>query len=291
MAKIAFVGLGQMGWPMASRLLEAGHDVTVWNRTQEKAEAFVERGARAAASPAEAVTGAEIAITMLADPEALEQVLFGPDGLGNALVPEQLLVEMSTVGPRIIRSVRDRVPKGVLVVDAPVRGSVPEATDGRLAILVGAEPEVFGLVEPILRTFGTPTRVGGPGSGAAMKLVANSALGAAVAAAGEAIALGDALGLDRAAMLDVLSETPLGGVIRNKRESIEAGSYPARFKLSLALKDLRLVTETAAEAGRQLNVAAASRDWFQEAADAGLGGLDYSAVIATIMGDRQAPHR
>jgi 3-hydroxyisobutyrate dehydrogenase-like beta-hydroxyacid dehydrogenase len=291
MAKIAFVGLGQMGSPMASRLLDAGHDVTVWNRTQEKAQAFVERGARAAASPAEAVTGAEIAITMLADPEALEQVLFGPDGVGEALVPGQLLVEMSTVGPRMIRSVGDRVPNGVLVVDAPVRGSVPEATDGRLAILVGADPEVFGLVEPILRTFGTPKRVGGSGSGAAMKLVANSALGAAVAAAGEAIALGDALGLDRAAVLDVLSETPLGGVIRNKRESIEVGSYPARFKLSLALKDLRLVTETAAEAGRQLNVAAASRDWFQEAVDAGLGGLDYSAVIATIMGDRQAPHR
>jgi 3-hydroxyisobutyrate dehydrogenase-like beta-hydroxyacid dehydrogenase len=288
MAKITFIGLGMMGSPMASRLLGAGYHVTVWNRTMEKTRPLVDRGARPATSPAEAVSGAEVAITMLADPKALDQVLFGPNGVVEALVPGQILIEMSTVGPDAIRSTRERLPHGVSMVDAPVRGSVPEATEGRLQVLVGADTDAYALVEPILKVFGTTTRVGGPGSGAAMKLVVNSTLGAAISGAGEAIALGDALGLDRDAMLDVLSETPLGAVIRSKREDVESGSYPPRFKLSLARKDLQLVADAAAASGLDLKVAAASREWLEEAAEAGLGDLDYSAVIAQIIGSVHA---
>lgn len=289
MTRVAFLGLGQMGSPMAVRLIDAGHDLTVWNRSPEKTAAAVERGARAAATPAEAAAGAEIAITMVSDPDALEQVLFGPDGIAAAVPPPGVLVDMSTVGPDTIRSVRDRIPADVAVVDAPVRGSVTEATEGRLIVLVGAEESEFRRVEPILSTFGTVHLVGGPGAGAAMKLVANSTLGAAIAGAAEAIALGDALGLDRARVLDMLAESPLGAVIRPKRENIEAGEYPPRFKLRLALKDLRLVTEAAAGAGRELRVAEASRDWLQDAADDGRGDQDYTAVIATITEDRRTP--
>lgn len=287
MTKIAFLGLGLMGSPMATRLVDAGHGLTVWNRTAEKTRTVVERGARAASTPAEAAAGVEIAITMLSDPDALEQVLFGPDGIATAVPPPGVLVDMSTVGPDTIRSVRDRVPGGVAVVDAPVRGSISEATEGRLIVLVGAEESDFRLVEPVLSTLGTVHLVGGPGAGAAMKLVANSTLGAAITGAAEAIALGDALGLDRARVLDMLAESPLGAVIRPKRENIEAGEYPPRFKLRLALKDLRLVTDAAAEAGRELRVAEASREWLQDAADDGRGDQDYTAVIATITGDRR----
>lgn len=288
MTRIAFLGLGQMGSPTAVRLLGAGHDLTVWNRTPEKTRAAVEHGARVAATPAEAAAGAEIAITMVSDPDALEQVLFGPDGIASAATPPGVLVDMTTVGPDMIRSVRDRMPGGVAVVDAPVRGSITEAAEGRLIVLVGAEEAEFRRVEPILSTLGTVHLVGGPGAGAAMKLVANSTLGAAIAGAAEAIALGDSLGLDRARVLDMLVESPLGAVIRPKRESIEAGDYPPRFKLRLALKDLRLVTDAAAKAGRELRVAEASRAWLQEAADDGRGEQDYSAVIATITGDPAA---
>ena len=138
MAKIAFLGLGQMGTPMAARLIEAGNEVTVWNRTRAKTESLVEHGAAAAETPGDAVAGADAVVTMLANPAALEQVLFADDGVVSALSPGQWLIEMSTVGPDTIRSVRRRLPAHVTLVDAPVRGSVPEATAGRLAIFVGA---------------------------------------------------------------------------------------------------------------------------------------------------------
>ena len=289
MKKIAFIGLGKMGSLMATRLLNAGYDLTVWNRTSAKSDALVERGARAADTPEAAVAGTDVIITMLRDPAALERVVFGPGGIGEALGPGQLLLDMSTVGPDEIRSANERLPKEAVLVDAPVRGSLPEAKDGRLVIFVGADPATFEQVKPILSHLGTPTRVGGLGSGAAMKVVVNSTLGAAMAAAGEAIALGQVFGLDRRTVLDVVANSPVGGVIRSKREDIEAGRYPANFKLNLALKDLQLVNEAAAKAGLALKVASASREWLEQAADAGLGDLDYSSVIATITSrDRDA---
>ncbi|MEA3076138.1 MAG: 3-hydroxyisobutyrate dehydrogenase [Actinomycetota bacterium] len=282
MTKIAFIGLGNMGSSMASRLLSCGYDLTVWNRTPAKAEPLVARGARLAASPAAAVVGGvDLVVTMLTDPAALEAVLFGVDGLAGSLSPGQVLLDMSTVGPDEIRSVAGRLPAGVVLVDAPVRGSIPEAGSGRLVIFAGADPATFAPVEPVLRSLGTPTLVGGLGTGAAMKLVVNSTLAAAMTAAGEALALGDTLGLDRAAVLDVVSASPVGAVIAPKRDAIAAGRYPPSFKLSLARKDLALVTEAT---GLSLKVAPAALAWLDQAAAAGLGDLDFSAVIASITG-------
>jgi len=281
MAKLAFLGLGQMGTPMASRLLQAGHDLTVWNRTAARAEPLVEQGAAAAASPADAVAGADAVITMLANPQALEQVLFAADGVVGALSPGQWLIDMSTVGPDTIRSIGRRLPEQITLVDAPVRGSVPEATAGRLAIFVGATPAGFEHVEPLLAPLGTPHLVGGPGAGASAKLVANLVLGVAITALGEALALGDTLRLDRATVLDVLAETPIGATVKIKRPNIESGSYPPNFKLRHALKDLRLASETAD--GKKLELTAAARDWLERAADDGAGDLDISAVVATIL--------
>jgi 3-hydroxyisobutyrate dehydrogenase-like beta-hydroxyacid dehydrogenase len=215
----------------------------------------------------------------------LEQVVLGEDGLAAALLPGQLLIDMSTVGPDAVRSIAARVPHGVSVVDAPVRGSVPEATSGRLAIYVGAEPADFARVEPILASLGTLHHVGGPGTGAATKVVVNSTLGATIAAFGEALALGDALGLERSLLMDVLYDTPIASTVKAKRANVESGRYPASFKLSLALKDLRLVNETAEHSGLHVEVAPASRDWLELAAEGGAGDLDYSAVIATITAD------
>ena len=209
MSKIAFLGLGQMGSPMAARLLEAGHHVTVWNRTPERAAPLRQRGAVVASSPAEAVAGVEFAITMLATPEALEAVLFADGGLAAALGPGQILIDMSTVGPEAARSVGARLPEGVSLVDAPVRGSVPEATEGRLHIFVGATDEDFARARPILESLGEIRHTGGAGSGAAMKLVVNLTLGAAIVALGEALALGESLGLEPSALLDVLADSPI----------------------------------------------------------------------------------
>lgn len=289
MSKIAFLGLGQMGGPMAARLLHAGHHVVVWNRTAERARPLAELGAVVASSPAEAAAGADVAITMLATPEALEEVLFGPDGLASGLGAGQILIEMSTVGPQAFRSVAARLPAGVGAVDAPVRGSVPEATEGRLQIFVGATGDDFERVWPILASLGAVRHVGGPGSGASMKLVVNSTLGASIVAFGEAFALGASLGLDRDALLDALAESPIGPAVRAKRANVEANRYPPSFKLRHAAKDMRLVDEAAAAARLDLKEARAARAWLDEAAEHGAADLDFSAVVATIMGETMAP--
>jgi 3-hydroxyisobutyrate dehydrogenase len=289
MSKIAFLGLGSMGTPMATRLVNAGHDLTVWNRTVARTASLAGAGAGVAVSPAQAATGVEFAITMLATPEALDCVLFGLDGLGDAMSPGQTLIDMSTVGPSAFRAAASRLPRGVAAVDAPVRGSVPEATDGRLHVYVGADDEDFERVRPVLEVFGDVRHVGAAGAGAAMKLVVNTTLTASIVGLGEALALGRILGLDQGEVLDVLVDSPVGSTVRAKRTNVETGRYPPSFKLSLAAKDMRLALGAADEAGRDLKTAEAVSRWLDEAAADGAGDLDFSAVVAAILGQPARP--
>ena len=284
MAKIGFLGLGEMGTPMAGRLLQAGHDVVVWNRSGDRTAVLAKEGAAAAATPAKAAAGRDFVITMLATPDALEQVLFGTDGLAPALSPGQILIDMSTVGPDEVRSAAARLPRGASLVDAPVRGSVPQATSGRLDIFVGAIDTDFERVRPILETLGSVRHTGGPGSGASMKLVANLALGAAMVTLGEALSLGESLELKRDLVLDTLADSPIGPIVKAKRANVESGDFSPSFKLRHAAKDLRLVMEAAAARGRELKQARADRAWLDEAAETGAADLDFSTVVATIAG-------
>jgi 3-hydroxyisobutyrate dehydrogenase-like beta-hydroxyacid dehydrogenase len=271
-----------MGTPMATRLLRAGHDLVVWNRSPARTVVLAQEGAAVAPSPAQAAAGADFIITMVATPEALEQVLFGAAGLAAALVPGQVVIDMSTVGPDEIRSVSDRLPKAALLVDAPVRGSVPQATSGHLEIFVGATDKNYERVRPILESLGSVRLAGGPGSGAAMKLVANLALGAAIVALGEALSLGTSLGLERDMLLDALAGSPIGPIVAAKRANVESGRFDPTFKLRHAAKDLRLVVEAAASRGRDLKQTRANRAWLDEAVEHGAADLDFSAVVATI---------
>jgi 3-hydroxyisobutyrate dehydrogenase-like beta-hydroxyacid dehydrogenase len=286
MARIAFLGLGQMGEPMARRLLQAGHQLTVWNRTADRARALAAEGAAVAGSPAQAGAAAEFAITMLATPEAVQGVVFGKNGLAAALGTDQVYVDMSTIGPDAVRSIASTLPKDVIVIDAPVRGSVSAATAGTLEIFAGAGYADFERVRPILESLGSVVRVGGFGAGAAMKLVANLALGAAITAVGEALSLGEAMGLEQAAVLNMLEGSQLAPVVRAKRANIESGHYPPAFKLRHAAKDLRLVVEAAAATHRDVKVSAASRAWLDAAVQNGAADLDVSAVVATIDGEK-----
>ena len=279
--KVGFCGLGKMGVPMAARLLGAGHEVTVWNRTPGRAGELVEQGAAEAASPAEAAAGAAVVVTMLADPEAVEAVVAG---VAETVTTGATLIEMSTIGPDAVRALANRVPEGVDVLDAPVLGSVPQATDGKLKIFVGGDTDVLERCRPVLEPMGAPRHLGPLGAGAAMKLVANSILGALMGGLAEALALADRFELDEAAVLDILAESPIGVTVKGKREFIESGVYPANFKLALAAKDLRLVTDAAQTAGVELRMAAAARSWLERADEHGLGELDYSAVIADVRG-------
>jgi 3-hydroxyisobutyrate dehydrogenase-like beta-hydroxyacid dehydrogenase len=288
MAKISFFGLGKMGAPMAARLLSSSHQLTVWNRTAAKAEPLAEQGASVAASPAEAAAGADVLITMLATPDALLDVLFGNGGAMSRMREGQTLIEMSTVGPAVIEEIASKLPNGVTLVDAPVLGSVPAATDGTLFVFVGADDQTFDRVRPILDAFGSVRRIGGLGDGAAVKLVVNLTLGAVMSTVGEALVLARAFGLDRSIVLDVLEESPVGVTVKGKRGRIESGHYPANFKLALAEKDMRLVNEAAEQHDVALHVARAAREWFIEGAPLG-PDLDYSAVIATILGEEPLP--
>ena len=282
MSKIAFLGLGMMGSQLARRLIEAEHDVTVWNRTAQRTTPLADIGAGVAATPGAAVVGAEFVITMLARPEAVEDVLFGADGVATTVQPGQVWIDMSTIGPDEFGDAAARLPDGVVAVDAPVRGSVPEASSGRLQIYVGAGDPAFELVQPLLSILGQPRHVGPPGAGAATKLVVNLSLVASMVTFGEATVLADVLGLDRSTTLDVLADSPIGPTVRAKSANVQASEFPASFKLELATKDMLLVDRSLQKAGVQLPVTGAATQWMEAALADGAGGQDFSAVAATI---------
>ena len=281
MTEVAWIGLGAMGSRMAARIRDEGHELVVWNRTREKAE---ELCVPVAASPREAAARAEIVFTMLADPAALRAVTEDEDGIIAGLREGAVLVEMSTVGPQAIARLSERMPSHASLLDVPVLGSLPEAEAGELRLFAGGEDAPLERALPLLRVLGEPLHVGGPGSGAAAKLVANATLVGTIALLGETLALADGLGLPRETVFDVLSVTPLAAQAERRRPAIEAGEYPPRFTLSLAHKDAELVQEAAAAAGRELPALAAARDHLAAAERAGLGAEDYAAVLKQILG-------
>lgn len=286
MATVAFLGLGAMGGRMAGRLVDAGTEVVVWNRTPAKAEGLAERGAVLAGSPAEAAAAADAVITMLATPEALREVTEGPGGLAAGVRVSSTVLEMSTVGPAAIARLAAALPVGVGLIDAPVLGSITEADAGMLRVFVGGPPPLVTEWLPLLTTFGTPMHVGPLGAGAAAKLVANSTLLGVLGLIGEAVALADGLGLSRDAAFEVLSVSPLAAQAERRRPAIEDGEQPVRFALSLAGKDASLVVDAASGAGVDVRLASAVRDWLADAERAGLGARDYSAVLTRILASR-----
>jgi 3-hydroxyisobutyrate dehydrogenase/2-hydroxy-3-oxopropionate reductase len=286
MARITFCGLGLMGLPMAGRLLDAGHDLTVWNRSPAKARDLESRGATVAESPSAAASNAEVVITMLATPEAVEEVLLSDEGVAHGISRGAVMIEMSTIGPSALARVARSLPDGVELLDAPVLGSVPQATNGQLKIFVGGDKDTFERWRDVLEVLGTPLYLGRTGAGAAMKVVANSTLLALMTALGEALALADSLGLEEGKVLDILEESPIGATVKSKRKNIETGTYPPNFKLELVAKDGRLVDDAASSGDVELRVAAAARAWAEEADRLGLGDLDYSAVVAHIRGQK-----
>jgi 3-hydroxyisobutyrate dehydrogenase-like beta-hydroxyacid dehydrogenase len=283
MTFIAFLGLGRMGGRMAPRLLEAGHELVVWNRTAEKRDPLVGAGAKPAESPADAARGAEIVITMLADSAALRAVTEGPNGIAAAVDDGSTCIEMSTVGPSAIAWLRSALPHGAGLLDAPVLGSLAEAESGSLHIFVGGPPELADRWIPLLSTMGEPIRVGPLGSGAGAKLVANSTLLGVLGVLGEALALADGLGLSRDVAFEVLARTPLAAQAERRRPALESGDFPPRFSMSLARKDAQVITEEAAASGVELRVLRAAREWFAEAETGGWRDRDYSAVLAWII--------
>lgn len=282
MTRVAVVGLGAIGSRIAGRLLETGHELAVWNRTAAKAEPLVAAGATLARSPAEAAERADGVLTCLADPEALVDVVGGPDGIARA-IDDRTLIEMSTVGPEAIHRLAAELPDDAGLLDAPVLGSLGEAERGALLLFVGGPEDLAARWTPLLESLGTPIPVGPLGAGASAKLVANATLVATLTALGEVVALGDGLGLSRDVTFRVLTSTPLAAQAERRRAALGGGGFPLRFRLALASKDARLIVEAAEAAGVHPRVLAAAAEWFAEADDNGLGDRDYSEVLKTIV--------
>lgn len=278
---VAVIGLGAMGSRIARRLVAAVGDVVVWNRSPERMRALADAGATTAASPADAARRSETVITMVADPPALRAVTEGPDGVSSGIGDSATVIDMSTVGPAAVMRLASILPDGTRLLDAPVLGSLPEAESGSLAIFVGGEAADFERSRELLGVLGTPHHMGPLGSGAAAKLIANFTLFGVLGVVGEAVAAGDALGLSRDAVFELLATTPVATQSERRRPAIESGDYPRRFSLSLAKKDVDLLVEAAS--GFDLRMLEAARAWLTDAAAAGRADQDYSAVLAQII--------
>jgi len=274
---VGVLGLGAMGHAIAARLLGAGHDVRVWNRTPGKDDDLVTSGALRAETPADAVRDGEVVVTMVTDPPALEDVLFGPDGAATAIPDTATLIEMSTVGPTAIASAAERL--SVPVLDAPVLGSVPSVETGKLVILAGGDRAVFDRHTELLSILGTPIYLGPSGSGAWLKLVNNAASTATLVALGELLALTDRAGLGIDAVLEGLEAGPLASLIERWRPRLKGEDQASYFRLALARKDLALVFDEAEREGVDLSVAETAAARCDDAIAAGLGDEDFGAIV------------
>jgi len=237
---VAVVGVGAMGSRMARRLLDAGYEVLVWNRSPERLGPLLERGAIATATPREAAERAEVLLTMLADPQALHAVTEGEDGIARGASPALTVIEMSTVGPAAVARLASALPAGTGLLDAPVLGSLGEVESGSLTILAGGPPDLVEQATPLLVNFGAVIHVGGLGSGAAAKLVANATLLTVVTTLGEVIGLARGLGLQDDAIAAVLGRTPLADQadrrLRAIAERLQRTVGPAPIVLRLVLE-------------------------------------------------------
>jgi 3-hydroxyisobutyrate dehydrogenase-like beta-hydroxyacid dehydrogenase len=278
--KVAFLGLGRMGAPMAAHVVKAGHDLTVWNRTPGKAAELVELGATEAKSVASAVTGAEVVVLMLFGPDAVRAVL--KDVIDNA--PGALVLDASTIGPDAAHEFAKAChAAGLGYVDAPVAGSVKPATDGTLGVFLGGADEHVALARRLAELWGDPDRVlhvGGVGSASALKLCVNQGLGVMAAGLGESLRLGRDLGLDRGLLLQVLSMTAYGWYLNQKLPMIEAGDYSdTTFSVDLMAKDLDLAVTSA---DSDLEVTRACLDQAKRTLASGHSGEDYAAITGHL---------
>jgi 3-hydroxyisobutyrate dehydrogenase-like beta-hydroxyacid dehydrogenase len=285
MNRVAFLGLGAMGTPMARRILHAGFPLTVWNRHPERARAI--EGASIAKSPREAAAAADVVCTMLSDPAALEAVAGGTDGLVAGLSSGKIWLDFSTVTPAASRRAAERArEKGADFCDVPVAGSVKPATDGTLKLLAGGGAAVLARAKGVLDAVSTETlHFGGVGQGSAMKLVNNLMYGVTLAAFGEALALARCLGLPpertRTWLLSIPSVAPY---LRAKVDFLAAGGEPAAFQLALMEKDLRLLVEAGGGPARAPVVDAARGD-YERARLSGLGQKDFAHVLSFLGGE------
>jgi len=278
---VAFLGLGLMGEPMSRNLLRARFPLRVWNRTVARAEDLAREGAIVATTPAEAARAADFCVTMVADPQALDAVLDGPEGVLAGLRPGIVLINMGTQAIAQIEGIAERCKEiGAHFVDAPVTGSRSGAVEATLTILAGAEPEALELSRPVLEKLGkTILHVGRPGDGTRAKLVLNLIQSGMLQAWSEGLALGKRMGLSPTLTLQVLENSAgNSGLFRYKGPFLLKRDFSTNFSLKLMDKDIKLALEEAERLGADLPASQLVSDAFSAAMEAGLGDEDFVAI-------------
>ncbi|MGZ3423674.1 MAG: NAD(P)-dependent oxidoreductase [Polyangiales bacterium] len=281
--KIAFIGLGHMGMAMATRLLAAGHELVVYNRTRSKAEPLIERGATLAISPADAVRNADVLVTMLADDTAIESVLYGENGAAASLRRGCLHVSSSTISPECsARIAKKHAAAGQRYVAATVFGRPEAAARGELVVVAAGAPEALEAARPIFDVVGKQTRVVGdaPEKANVVKLAINFVLATMLETLGEAYALVESHGVADDDLLAVLGDSLLGSpALRAYAKKIADRSFDeAGFRLALGAKDVRLAVEAAERAAVPMPIGSVLRDRFVAAIAEGFGDRDWAAV-------------
>jgi 3-hydroxyisobutyrate dehydrogenase len=294
MAKIGFIGLGNMGLPMAQNLLKAGHSVQGFDMSQAQILALTASGGRAAASVRAAASGANIVITMLPAGQHVRDVYLGADGVLAAAGAGTLLIDSSTIDVATARDIAAAAEKkGLLMLDAPVSGGVGGAQAGTLTFMVGGTDEAFARAKAILDQMGkTIVHAGGAGNGQAAKICNNMILGVSMIAVSEAFVLAEKLGLDAQKLYDISSKSsgqcwsmttycPVPGPVPTSPANRD---YQAGFTAAMMLKDLKLAQDAASAAGAATPLGADAAKIYADFVAAGEGPRDFSGVIRFIRG-------
>ena len=289
MAKVTFIGLGNMGGPMASNLLKAGHEVTVFDLSKAAVEALVTEGARTADSARAAADGAECVITMLPAGKHVEAVYLGDEGLLESLPAGTLLIDSSTIAPETSRKVAAAAAdKDLVFIDAPVSGGVGGAKAGTLTFICGGEVSTFNRARPVLEAMGKNIFHAGPyGAGQVAKICNNMMLAILMAGTSEALALGAKNGLDPAVLSEIMKQSSGGNWALNVynpwpgvMEGVPASrDYQGGFLVNLMTKDLGLAFDNAVANQASIPMGSLARNLFQLHAGQGNGELDFSSIL------------
>lgn len=285
MTSIGFIGLGVMGRPMAANLLEAGHDLVVYNPSPAAVEELVGRGAKAAGNPAEVAGQAEVVMIMVPDSPQVEEVMLGEDGVLSTAADGQLVIDLSSIAPASAASIAEQArERGVRFLDAPVSGGEQGAIDGTLSIMVGGEAADFDAAKSLLDVLGkTVIHVGPPGAGQTVKLANQMLVGGIIELVSEAFVLLEASGVDLAAAVQVLAGGLAGNAILDKKAAgMLAHEFDPGFRIDLHHKDLTNALAAARDLGVAVPVTAVVAQLLIALRAMGRGGLDHTAVLTLI---------
>src|SRR3954471_1774236 len=284
--RVAFLGLGIMGWPQAANVAKAGFGLTVWNRTRTRAEQFsAEHGVHIAGSAAEAAASADVTITMVPDVPEVEEVIFGERGAAQGLREGSLAIDMSTIAPEASVSIGQRLrEQRVGFLDAPVSGSRPKAEDGTLTIMAGGETADFERARPVLEAMGQlVVHVGPQGHGSVVKLINNTLAAINAAALAEALTLARTEGLDTHALRRVVAASSgASTMLELKPGPMLEHDYEPLFKLEHMLKDVRHFLTEARRLSSPDQYATMAERLYAWSDAHGMGGLDFAAVMAAV---------